>query len=450
MKSLVHRRDVFAGDSCGGNVVLEFIRGFAVLGQWNQPADHVGELPRAAGLLFVTVVEFGLDRRGLSIADLWNPNRHLGLEFPADPFDVDVQVQLSHACDNCLARFRIGGDAEGGVFFHESAQGFGHAFLVGGAGRRDRQADHRHGHKNALQRIVDAVAAERVSAGTIGGQQGDDIAGTRVGNVLAVVCVHSDDAADALHPVRTRVAILPALSDPALIDANVAQLPERFIDDLEDHRHQRPIRIGRQRNLRARIVVVARKAGTVQRAGKEITDRVQQRLDAFVLERRSHHQRHDMAVDGRLANCHADHLLIHGLFVQQLLHHLVVEHAQGIEHLFPRPQRRIHIFRGNRLANDLLAVVARESDRLHCDKVDDASKIFTCAHADLKRHHLQAELVRQLLVHPLQIGADAVHLIDKSDARHAVALHLLIDRDRLALDAAHGAENHNGPVQHAQ
>ena len=48
------------------------------------------------------------------------------------------------------------------------------------------------------------------------------------------------------------------------------------------------------------------------------------------------------------------------------------------------------------------------------------------------------------------IGAGAVHLVDEGDAGNAVAFHLAVDGERLALHAADGAEDHDRPVQHAQ
>jgi hypothetical protein len=50
----------------------------------------------------------------------------------------------------------------------------------------------------------------------------------------------------------------------------------------------------------------------------------------------------------------------------------------------------------------------------------------------------------------LAVGAAAVHLVDERQARHPVPLHLPVHGDRLALDAADGAQDHDGPVQDAQ
>ena len=117
-------------------------------------------------------------------------------------------------------------------------------------------------------------------------------AADRIGNILAVVGVHSDDAPDAHDPIRAGITILSTFDETALIDADITQLPEGFIHDFEDHRHQRCVRISGQRDLGALVVVVAGEAGTVQGAGQKIADRIHQRLNAFVLERCAAKHRH--------------------------------------------------------------------------------------------------------------------------------------------------------------
>ena len=50
----------------------------------------------------------------------------------------------------------------------------------------------------------------------------------------------------------------------------------------------------------------------------------------------------------------------------------------------------------------------------------------------------------------VEVGADAVHLVDEGDARHAVAVGLAPHRLGLRLDAAHAAEHRDRAVEHAQ
>ena len=49
-----------------------------------------------------------------------------------------------------------------------------------------------------------------------------------------------------------------------------------------------------------------------------------------------------------------------------------------------------------------------------------------------------------------EVGADAIHLVDEGDARHAVLVGLPPDGFRLRLDAADGAEHGDGAIEDAQ
>ena len=108
------------------------------------------------------------------------------------------------------------------------------------------------------------------------------------------------------------------------------------------------------------------------------------------------------------------------------------------------------VFRRNFLAADVFALRAVEVDGLHLDQVDHAGKFGARAHGKLQGQRRDAELFLDLLDHRFGVGADAVHLVDEGDAGDAVALHLPVDGERLALHAADGTEDENGPVEHAE
>ena len=73
-----------------------------------EPADDVGVLARAAGLLLVPDVELGGLRGRFAVVDLRRADFDLDLVLAADPLDVDLQVQLAHAGDDRLARLFVG------------------------------------------------------------------------------------------------------------------------------------------------------------------------------------------------------------------------------------------------------------------------------------------------------------------------------------------------------
>ena len=85
-----------------------------------------------------------------------------------------------------------------------------------------------------------AALAQRVAGGRLlEAEAGDDVAGVRDVDVLALVRVHAQDAADALLAVLGRVVDLRALLELARVDAEVGELAVRVGDDLERERGER-------------------------------------------------------------------------------------------------------------------------------------------------------------------------------------------------------------------
>ncbi len=81
--------------------------------------------------------------------------------FPADAFDVNIEVQLAHAGDDRLVGFRVAGDLEGGVFPAEAFEGF--AEFVGPVPLQgfDGQTDDRLRHEDAFEGVFHAIATAK-------------------------------------------------------------------------------------------------------------------------------------------------------------------------------------------------------------------------------------------------------------------------------------------------
>jgi hypothetical protein len=144
-----------------------------------------------------------------------------------------------------------------------------------------------------------------------------------------------------------------------------------------------------------------------------------------------------------------DHVLGGGT-LEQRLHQLVAEHAGGVEHHLAA-QLGFDLQRRRDVAlDDLLAVVALEAERAHLHQVDHALELVLEADRDLHHDRVVLELLAQLLGHAGRVGAGAVALVDEGDARHAVAPHLPVDGDRLALHAGHRAQHQDGAIEHLE
>ena len=102
------------------------------------------------------------------------------------------------------------------------------------------------GSGNHLSRMIGCAAIAQRVAGRrlLEAETGDDVARVRDLDVLALVRVHAQDAADALLAVLRRVVDLRALLELARVDAEVRELAVRVGDDLERERRERLVLVG--------------------------------------------------------------------------------------------------------------------------------------------------------------------------------------------------------------
>ena len=114
-------------------------------------------------------------------------------------------------------------------------------------------------------------------------------------------------------------------------------------------------------------------------------------------------------------------------------------------------ERLVHHVGGN-LRHDVVGAhrLVLVGDRLHPDEVDDAGELVLGANRQLNRDGIAAELRDDLLEGPLEVRADAVHLVDEADPRDAILVGLAPDGLRLRLDAGDRVEHGDGAVEDAQ
>ena len=91
---------------------------------------------------------------------------------------------------------------------------------------------------------VGAIAQRVARGGVLEAEPGDDVAGHGDVEVLTLVGVHQQDAAETLAPLLGGVVDLVALVDLAGVDPEVGQLAERVGDDLERQRGERLVLVG--------------------------------------------------------------------------------------------------------------------------------------------------------------------------------------------------------------
>ena len=245
------------------------------------------ELAGAAGLLDVAVLDRadGLGDR-LAVGDLRLADGGLDAELAQHAVDEHLEVQLAHARDHGLAGLLVGADAERRVLVGQRLERLAELVLVGLGLRLDGDVDHRLREDHPLEddRLV-AVAQRVAGGGVLEAETGHDVARHRHVEVLALVGVHQEDAAESLALLLGRVVDLVTLVDLAGVDAEVGQLAERVGDDLERQRGERLV-VGSTGDGFVAAHVGALGGRDVERRRQVVDDGVEHRLDALVLERR--------------------------------------------------------------------------------------------------------------------------------------------------------------------
>src|SRR5271157_1671234 len=196
LDALIHGFNEFLGNHPADDFVEELVTFARLVGL--QADLHVAVLATAARLADVFAFRLrGLANR-LAIRYLRLANVGLYVELTHHAIDDDFQVKLAHTGDDRLAAVRIGIDLESGIFLRQLAESDAHFFLVALGLRLHGYRDHRRWKLDGLEHDRMLLVANRVAGGDIfQTDAGANIAGVDLGDVLTLVGVHLQQAADA-------------------------------------------------------------------------------------------------------------------------------------------------------------------------------------------------------------------------------------------------------------
>ncbi len=136
---------------------------------------------------------------GLAVSHLRLADVGFDLELALHAVDDDLEVQLAHAGDDGLAGFLVGVHAERRVFLRQLLQRDAHLLLVGLGLGLDGHGDHRLREDHLLEHDDLVRVGERLAGGHVFQAHGrGDVAGADFLDLVAVVGVHLQQAADAL------------------------------------------------------------------------------------------------------------------------------------------------------------------------------------------------------------------------------------------------------------
>ncbi len=242
--TLLHRRDVLAGDGAADDLVLEPHSDAARLRLHLQLDDA----KLAAATRLTDEPSLGPRRLeyGLLVGHLRATHVGLHVELPQHPVDDDLQMQLAHAGDDRLAGLGVVTGAERGVLLAQAQEGLHHAVLVVLGLGFDGHGNDRLRKLDRFQQYGPVLSAECVAReGALEPHRGRDVSGLDVVDVLTAVGVHSQDTAQALSLTTSAVLHGSALFGGAGVDTEVDQTPDVGISyDLEGKAGERLIVAG--------------------------------------------------------------------------------------------------------------------------------------------------------------------------------------------------------------
>ncbi len=279
----------------------------------------------------------------------------------------------------------------------------------------------------------------------------DNVAGIGLLDVLAIVGMHQQHPADALLAVLGGIDhARPALETARVDAAERDGADERIVHDLEgEHRQRLGIRSLAHDFIALAVDALDRRH--IERRRQVVDHRVEQRLHAFVLERRAGEHRKECSGEHRLADEALESGFV-GLFALEIGGHgIVVELDRGLDHPLPILLGLFEHVGGN------FDIVILGAERLvvpnntdHAHEVDNALELVLASDRELNRHRLGAQTIDDVAQALEEIRAHFVHLVAKDDARDLVLVALSPHGLGLRLDALIAVEHDYRTVQHAQ
>src|ERR1043165_7444038 len=205
----------------------------------------VAELTTTASLFLVDFLAGRRLRDRFAIGHLRLADIRLDAKLALHAIDDDLEVQLTHAGDDRLAGFGIGGNVERRIFLRETIQRHAEFVLILTRLRLDRDANHGRRELHLLENDRLRFVANRVAGSDLlHATDGDNLACARVLDVFTLVRVHPHQTADAFLTTLDWVVRVRTSFDGATVNANERQLAEVLVShDLEDKTRKRRRRI---------------------------------------------------------------------------------------------------------------------------------------------------------------------------------------------------------------
>ncbi|GKT65088.1 hypothetical protein ColTof4_07476 [Colletotrichum tofieldiae] len=441
--------DVLVGDGAADDLGLEGVLLRVLKGL--DPAGDAGVVTGTATLSAEEEVVVGLAGDGLAVGDAGLAGLAVDLVLAAQALDVDLEVELAHARDDGLLGLLVDVQAEGGVLSLEAVHGLGEVVGVAGALGLDGQRHDGVGDEHGGHCVGQVAVGEGVSGGAVDAEDGADLAGADLVDVLHLVGVHAHDAGDADLLVGAGVEEVGALAELALVDADVGELAVVVLLELEGEADEGERIVGHQLDGGLVALLVEGLVLDLGRVREVIADGVEHGLDALVGEGGTHHDGGELESDGGTADGGLDLGVGRDLLVEEQLGHLVVDVGELLDEFLTLLLDEVLVAAGEDVSDlDDGTAGTFKVVGLLLNQVNDALELVLGSDGDLDGGGGDLELLVDLFDGLPGVGTHAVHLVHETDAGDVVALHLTVDGDGLTLDAGDGAQDHDGAVEDTQ
>ena len=263
--------------------------------------------------------------------------------------------------------------------------------------------------------------------------------------------MHHQDAAQTLIAVLVGVVHSGACGAGTGVYAEEGQLTHIGVGhDLEGQSGERLVIRGRSLFLFLGLGIDTLDVRNVHRRGHIVHNGIQQLLNALVLIAGTADHRNHMVVQGRLTDDALDVRYGEFLTVQIFHHQLFIQLSHRLQELGTILFGLLLHVLGNFLHPDVLAQIVIVDVSLHLHQIDDTLKGILTADGQLEGNRVALQTVADHVQNVVEIGAHNVHLVDIDHSGDLVLVGLTPHSLGLRLNAALGAQNGNGAVQHTQ
>src|ERR1700722_11881666 len=264
----------------------------------------VAVLTFTASLLDVLAFGRSVLTHRFAIGDLWAAHVGFHAIFALHSVHENFQVEFAHSGNQRLAGVRFSRNTESRIFLCQALHRHAEFVLVRFGLRLDSYRKNWSREIDGLQNHLLVLVAQRVSGvDTLQTNYRANVAGINLFNFFALVSMHLQHAADAFARALAGVVHVATGFENAGINADIRHMTDEWVGhNLKSQRGEwRIIRSAAQLHFIG-FWVHTFKWRNVRRRRQVIDHRIEQRLNAFILKRRTSQHRHDLQRQRGLAD----------------------------------------------------------------------------------------------------------------------------------------------------